>query len=121
MVNRATTLYIILITPFQKQLGSCSLTITLSNSSAASYSGSTSCSSSQFTPICIFSVDGSGDIIVSIGSISLNSSNINYLALQIDNLLVHNQHNLAVSAVLASNGFPSLATSAPVAVGSMYA
>jgi hypothetical protein len=117
----ANSVYLLLVTPFASQSSPCSLTLTLANTSGLQYSNVSSCLSVQFADSCSYATDGSGRIVVSFPSITLSSTNINYIQLELTNLLITNPSTVAISAALAIGGSPALTSAMPASLNALYA
>ena len=84
------------------------------------YSINSSCSSLQFTGNCIFSTDGSSNVIITFSSIIFSIVSTNYMDVRIDNVVVSYTGTLTVGAIFSVSGSPSLSTTTPANIGQMY-
>lgn len=121
-INQQTTsLWITAITPFSPAVNSSSLLIIMSNKDRLASTGSTNCSSPQFTGLCTNSTNGtSQNIEIYFSTITFLSANINYFQISISNLIINNYQNLQITPIFYVNGYQSLTLLAPALVSNMY-
>lgn len=116
----STSLFVDLVTPFRTQSSPSSLILTIKTSAIFTYYANSTCSSSQFTGSCVYSTDGSSNVLVTFSSITFTNANTNYLKVKLSNVAISYTATLTVGAIFSIGGKPSLSTSTPTHIGQLY-
>jgi len=121
LINQQTTsIYITMVLPYSLINGS-TMTITIFNTSYIQSSGSSSCSSPQFTPSCSFSVNAtSHNLEVAFTAMTFMSLASNFINVNINNVLINDFRYIQINTAMFVNGHSSLSLSSAVSLSLMF-